>query len=113
MPLRRTLRIAPLLILLASPAADAQVLLGGGQGAAFSWPRYRSYRDFAGQSYSDITPTGRSGYYVSLGIPGYDDIGNGPSMAYSPIFNAPAPLPPPGPPATTRPRGFLRRWLSR
>lgn len=114
MPLRRIARIAPILMLLfCASSARAQLFAGGGQGVGFSWPRYREYRDAAGQSYSDTGPTGRRGYYVSLGSPGFDDWGNGPSMAYSPIFNAPAPLPRPGAPATTRPRGFLRRWVGR
>ncbi|GIW86096.1 MAG: hypothetical protein KatS3mg108_0420 [Isosphaeraceae bacterium] len=113
MTFRQTLRIAPILIMIfCASNARAQLVAGGGQGVGWSWPRYREYRDFAGQSYADIGPTGRRGYYVALGLPGFDDWGTGPSMAYSPIFNAPAPLPRPAlPPATRAPRGFLRRWF--
>jgi hypothetical protein len=120
-----TLLFAMVLATLPAPAAFAQLgLFGGGQGGSYpgGWPRYRQYRDLAGQSYSDVTPTGRRGYFVSLGSPGFDDIGNGPSMAYSPIFNAPRPLPRPAtapqgqaPAAAgdSRPTGFLRRVFRR
>ncbi len=110
---RKLLLSGFIVLALGVPSAKAQILLGGGQGGGFSWPRNRAYRDFTGQSYVDRTPNGRTGYFVNLGIPGYDDIGNGPSMAYSPIFNAPAPLPPPGTPPATRPQGLFRRWRGR
>ncbi len=85
-----------------------------------SWPRYREFRDMPGQSYTDMTPTGRKGYFVPLPSPGLDDMGNGPSMAYSPIFNAPQPLLKPtplneaAPVAVPAPRsgGLFRRFRS-
>ena len=132
----RPLLFAFTLALLPAPAAFAQFgfLGGGGSGANGNaypggWPRYRQYRDTTGKSYTDITPTGRKGYFVNLGSPGFDDIGNGPSMYYSPIFNAPQPLPRPQPravvapppgavpaagqPAQPRPTGFFRRLFGR
>jgi hypothetical protein len=110
------------LTLVSAPTAFGQLgILGGGPGEASfgGWPRYREYRDLAGQSYTDVTPSGRRGYFVPLPSPGYDDIGNGPSMAYSPIFNAPQTLPRPGKAAgpaagpQARPTGFLRRIFRR
>ena len=83
------------LILACTSETHAQIgfMGGGGTGAGSSfrtnWPRFREYRDLSGQSYTDTTPTGRKGYFVPLTSPGLDDLGNGPSMAFSPIFNAP------------------------
>ncbi len=115
-----SLVIATALALTGGSTASAQFgfMAGGGSGSSFrtNWPRYREYRDFAGQSYSDTTPTGRRGYFVPLTSPGMDDLGNGPSAALSPIFNAPEPLPHPipltgeaTPPPAPRPTGFFRR----
>lgn len=89
------------------------------------WPTYRTLRDLQGQSYSDVGPAGR-GYYTPMWLPGIDDT-NGPSRAYSPIFNAPQAAPrgswlrseslnPPGPARDRAPlaRGlFFRRGLRR
>ena len=51
----------------------------------------RAVRDLQGQSYTAMGPRGR-GYYTPMVLPGIDDF-NGPSRAYSPIFNAPQAAP--------------------
>jgi hypothetical protein len=121
MPRRQLVPAALAMLVLAGAASHARAqlgfLAGGGQGAqvSMSWPRYREYRDLPGQSYVDTTPTGRRGYFVPLPMPGYDDIGNGPSRAFSPIFNAPQPIRPPvaAPAAPAPPRPGLFRRLRR
>jgi hypothetical protein len=68
-------------------SAHAQFFIGRS-----GWPSYRMRHDLTGQSYSDIGPGGRTGYYTPMFLPGIDDF-NGPSRAYTPIFNAPQAAP--------------------
>ncbi len=112
--------LAPFALMASSAASHGQLLRPRND-----WVYYRELHDQMGQSYSDVGPRGR-GYYTPLFLPGIDDF-NGPSRAYSPIFNAPqaaprgslmrpeALYPPPAPRAAggaARP-GLMRRLFRR
>lgn len=86
----RTLLLAALIALVSmvhASAVQAQVFrpVQGGSGDSFASARFA--RDLAGQSYTAPLGLGRMGYYTPLPQPGFDERGNGPSMAYSPVFN--------------------------
>lgn len=72
-------------VLLPSPALAQNPTIAG------DWVYRRELRDLPGQSSRDMSPRGR-GYFTPLYLPGFDNF-NGPSRAYSPIFNAPGSAP--------------------